>query len=187
MKKVFFSILFLIVITSNGQIIAKKQNDSSRQKTIATFREIYWNNLPTPKGWVNDYERIFSDKEEKKLDSLITNFEKETSIEIGIVTIDTNKVAKEKFDDLSLHIAKTWAIGKKDKDNGILIGFSKGYRKIRIELGDGTIKILSEQDTKEIIEHDFIPEFIKGNYYQGMLNGIIKIMDFLRAKVQKDD
>ncbi|MBL0737883.1 TPM domain-containing protein [Flavobacterium sp. GN10] len=186
MRKLFFTILFLITITFNGQSIEKKNNNSEKQKVVATFREIYWNNLPKPKGWVNDYEGIFSDNEERKLDSIITNFEKETSIEIAVVTIDTIKVAKENFDDLSLHIAKTWAFGKKGKDNGILISFSKGYKKFRVELGDGTIKMLSEHETKEIIENDFIPKFLKGNYYQGMLDGIMKIIENLRAKIKKE-
>lgn len=186
MKKVFFTILFLITFTFNGQTIERNKNDSLKQKAVTIFREIFWNNVPKPKGWTNDYERIFSDNEERELDSLIANFEKETSIEIGIVTIDTIKVARENFDNLSLHIAKTWTFGKKGKDNGILISFSKGYKKIRIELGDGTIKILSEEDTKKVIEQNFFPEFVKGNYYQGMLNGITKLMDLLREKIKNE-
>ncbi|PBJ15776.1 YgcG family protein [Flavobacterium sp. ACN6] len=140
--------------------------------------------MPSPKGWTNDYEGIFSNNEKEILNNLIRDFEKETTIEI--VTIDTVKTSKDKFEALSLHIAKTWGVGKKGKDNGILIGLSKGYRKIRIELGNGISKILSEQETKEIIDHDFIPEFKKGNYYQGILNGITKLMEVLRTKIKKE-
>jgi uncharacterized protein len=187
MKKGFFYVfLFLVVINVNSQIVEKKQNDSLKQKTITSFRKIYWDNLPKPKGWINDYDKVLSNDEEIKLDSLISAFERETTIEIAIVTIDTINVSKENFEALTLHIAKTWGVGKKGKDNGILVGFSKDYRKIRIELGDGITKIFSEQETSEIIDHDFVPEFKKGNYYQGMFNGVIKIMESLRVKIQKE-
>lgn len=187
MKKGFFYVfLFLVVINVNSQTVEKKQNDSLKQKTITSFRKIYWDNLPKPKGWINDYDKVLSNDEEIKLDSLISAFEIETTIEIAIVTIDTINVSKENFEALTLHIAKTWGVGKKGKDNGILVGFSKDYRKIRIELGDGITKIFSEQETSEIIDHDFVPEFKKGNYYQGMFNGVIKIMESLRVKIQKE-
>ncbi|CAM3694426.1 TPM domain-containing protein [Flavobacterium chungbukense] len=185
MKK--YTVLFfllLVTIGATGQT-NKKLKTNSTKENLTEYRQIFWNNLPKRVNWTTDYEGIFSDAEEEKLNNLISNFEKETSMEIAIVTIDTIKVAKENFDDLSLHIAKTWAVGKKGKDNGILIGFSKEYRKIRIELGDGTIKILSEKETKEIIENNFIPEFLKGSYYQGILNGTTKLMEVLRMKIKQ--
>lgn len=178
--------LFFLINISFSQTISKKQSDSLKQEIVKTYREVYWSTLPKQKGWINDYEKILSDNEEKKLDSLISKYERETSIEIAIVTIDTIKVAKNNFESLSLHIAKTWGIGKKGKDNGILIAFSKGYKNIRIQNGNGIEKIFSNEDTSKIIENDFIPEFKKGNYYQGLANGIIKIMEYLRGRIQED-
>lgn len=185
-RKLVLISLFFISNVAFAQTIERKQNDSLKQRAVNLFREVYWNNLPKPKGWINDYERVFSEDEERKLDSVISKFEKETSVEIAVVTIDTIKVAKEKFDDLSLHIAKTWGIGKRVKDNGILIALSKGYKRIRIQNGNGITKIISDEQTKEIIEDDFIPEFKKDNYYKGVLEGINKIIDYLRLKIQKE-
>ncbi|MCI9846496.1 TPM domain-containing protein [Flavobacterium pectinovorum] len=183
-RELVLIILFFVVNVAFGQTIESKQNDSLKQKNVNLFREIYWNNLPKAKGWINDYERVFSEAEERKLDSVVSRFERETSVEIVIVTIDTIKIAKETFDNLSLHIAKKWAIGKKGKDNGILIALSKGYKRIRIQNGNGITKIISDEQTKEIIEQDFIPEFKKGNYYKGVLDGINKLIEVLKLKIQ---
>lgn len=177
-------ILVFLTIDLIGQT-ALNETVNPVKENVSQYREIFWNNLPKRVNWTTDYEGILSNAEEEKLNNLISNFEKETSIEIAIVTIDTIKVSKENFDDLSLHIAKNWTVGKKGKDNGVLIGFSKEYRKIRIELGDGTIKVLSEKETKEIIENNFIPEFLKGRYYQGLLNGTMKLMEVLRMKIKQ--
>lgn len=180
-------ILFLLLLTFKciGQT-SEKEKSNSVIENLTQYRQVFWDSLPQPVGWTNDYEGIFSVSEKEKLDNLIIDFEKETTIELAIVTIDTVKTSSEKFEALSLHIAKTWGIGKKGKDNGILIAFSKGYKKIRIQLGNGIEKNLSDQETKEIIEHDFIPEFKKGNYYQGMQNGITKLMEILRIKIKKE-
>ena len=60
--------------------------------------------------------RIYFQMKKTKLNQIISDFEKETTIEIAIVTIDTSKVSKDKFEDLSLYIARTWVVGKKKKN-----------------------------------------------------------------------
>ncbi|AWK05963.1 hypothetical protein HYN56_17720 [Flavobacterium crocinum] len=186
MKKL--PLLLFLLLASINSIGQNTENASSNsvKVNLTQYRQFFWDSLPSPVGWVNDYEGIFSDTEKFKLNNLITKFEKATTIEFGIVTIDTVKTSRDKFEALSLHIAKNWGVGKKGKDNGVLIGLSKGYRKIRIELGNGIAKKFSDQETKEIIEQDFIPEFKKGNYYQGMLNGISKLMEVLRIRMKEE-
>lgn len=184
-RKLTLVLLILLVNILSSQTIEKQQVDSLRKTAVENFRKLYWNTFPKlPKGWVNDYEKVFSDDEERKLDSVIRQYEKETSIEIVIVTIDTTKTSRENFEALSLRIAKTWEIGKKGKDNGILIAFSKGYNMIRIQNGNGIEKILSNQETGKIIQDNFIPEFKKGNYYKGMFNGIGELMEDLKVKLK---
>lgn len=181
-KLIFFLFLGINLNAQNTEII---QKNSLKTKSIELFRKNFWNNLPDPVGWTNDYENLFTDVEESKLDSIISKFEKETSIEISIVTIDTVKTSKEKFDNLTLHIAQTWRIGKAKKDNGILIGISKGYRRIRIENGIGIEKIITDEETKRVIDNYFIPELKKSQYYNGTLNGLSELIKLLKSKFEK--
>jgi len=135
----------------------------------------YWTKLPTPKGWVNDFEKIFTEEQEITLDSLIAEYEKSTSIEITVITIPTSATVKDRFDELTLHIAKNWGVGKKEKNNGILIGISKGYRTIRIQNGLGIEKLLSDKQTKQIIDQIIIPNFKADNIFNGVFEGIQEI------------
>jgi len=57
-----------------------------------------------------------------------------------------------------------------------------GYHKMTIRNGYGIEKILSDSETKEIIDNAFIPSFRKDEYYQGTLNGLNKLMDILRKR-----
>jgi len=135
----------------------------------------YWSNLPQPIGWVNDFDHLYTEAQKKTLDSLIANYEQKTSVEISLVTIPVTATDKERFLDLTLHIGNTWGIGKKNKNNGILIGISKEYRIIRIQNGLGIEKQISDDKTKEIINNYFIPGFKKGDFFKGSYDGIMAI------------
>lgn len=132
--------------------------------------------FPVSKGYVNDYEHIFSDKEKRSLDSLVTAIEKRTQIEIAIVTLDSTLTSLADFDNYTLALAKKWGVGKKDLNNGILIGFSVSLRKIRIQNGLGIEPVLSNEATKEIIDHYLVPNFKNSAYYDGIKSGILELM-----------
>ncbi len=177
MRTLLFTLLFCFSI-----ITAFAQNtDSSLVSTNRQFHFSFWDSLPAPKGWVNDYESLFTKEEVNQLDSIISDFKKQTTIEIAIVTFDTSATPKERFEELTFHIAHTWGIGEKDKDNGILIGISKGYRKMRIDNGLGISSFFSDEETKNIIDKNFIPSFKKGNYFEGTLNGLNAIIHKLKT------
>lgn len=175
LKLFLFSLLSLF--TLSGAISQRADTAYSIMKNSAQFS--FWDSLPAPTGWVNDFENLFTTEEERLLDSIINDFKNKTTIEIAIVTLDTYATPKDRFVELTLHMAQTWGIGVKEKNNGILIGISKGYRKIRIENGRGITKIISDEETKNIIDNDFIPSFKEGNYFEGTLVGLMKILEFI--------
>lgn len=133
-----------------------------------------------PIGWVNDFDQIFSPLEQLKLDSIIQQFEKETTIEIAVVTLDTTEFKKKDFENFTLTLARKWGIGKKGKDNGILIAIAVGYGIIRVHNANGIVKYLSDVQTDAMLKKYSIPEFKKGNYYLGTLNLLEAMMQELR-------
>ncbi len=158
--------------------------DSSKTD-LATYRSTFLNNLTSPSGFVNDYENIFSESEEKILDSLIAAFQGATAIEITVLTLDSTATARDNFDDLTLQIGNKWGLGKNNGNNAILVGISKGHRRIRIHNGYGIEKIFSDEETKKVIDDFIIPEFKNANFYQGTLNGLHEIVRALKQKIKK--
>ncbi len=134
----------------------------------------------TPLGWTSDYENIFSTEQILELDSMINVFEKETTNEIAIVTIDSSWTTAEKFDSLILTIHNNWGVGKKNANNGILIGVSTGLRKIRISNGYGIEQKLTDFETKKIIDNFIIPEFKQANFFNGTKKGVLELMKKMR-------
>lgn len=176
MRKLFFLILLLNNLNAFSQEKNQPTIDSLKVEAAEIFQTLYWLNPIKHYGWVTDYEKLYSKNEINILNDLINEFEKQTSVEIAIVTLDSLRATSDNFDDLSLRIAQKWAIGKSGKNNGILIAISKHYRKIRIQNGNGIEKIISDDETKFIIDTYFIPEFKNENYYSGTLNGMLELM-----------
>lgn len=132
-----------------------------------------------PLGWVSDYEKNFSNEQLNILDSIIILHEKETSNEIAIVTleIDTTTIKSlEEFQEFGLELFNEWGVGKDEKNNGIVIVFSKKLRMIRIEVGEGLTTKLTDEEAKAIIDNLIIPEFKKTNYFVGILRGLSEII-----------
>lgn len=179
-------ISFLLMnMTSSAQIRANFIENSIRPSAaeVEAYRNSIWETLPNPDGWTNDFEGIFSTTEEANLSDLISRLESRTSIEIAIVTVDSNMVRLDKFDEFADHLLNTWGVGKKEKENGILICISSQYRKIAISRGPGTDKFLTDAIIKYLITKSFVPLYKKHNYYGGTLNGLIALINRLQPSI----
>ena len=162
----FFSFILFLSLSGCGQ---------KRNKETASLQLI----IPEkPISWVSDFEKLFTTEQSNYLDSLIHIYETSTGNEIAIVTLslDTFQIENsQKFDDFSLALFNKWGVGKKDKNNGIGILISTKLKRIRIEVGKGLIKKLSDEEAKLIIDTQILPAFKKGEYYNGVLQGLIAI------------
>ena len=179
-----FALTTLLLTNVYGQTTKTVRHDTTLQQQLTTYRQILWDSLPRPIGWINDYEGLYTDNDELVLDSIISIFKSETGIEFAIVTLDTIYTTNDKFDELTLRIANHWGVGEKGNDNGILIGISRGHRKIRINNGLGIEKIITDTETKEIIDNYFTPYFKTGQYYDGTLNGLTELIKLLKTKLK---
>lgn len=131
--------------------------------------------LPKPIDFVNDFEKILTKQEVKELTKIILRHEKKTTNQISIVTVKSISPYKEMF-DFSFDLGNYWGVGQKDKNNGVLIVVSKELRKIRIQNGEGIEKILTDEETKTIIDNEMIVEFKNDNYFEGLKKGLESII-----------
>lgn len=143
----------------------------------------FWDSLPVrPLGFVSDFEKIYTDSQRVQLESILANYEIKTTTEICLVTIPAYSTPAERFDSLAFRIAKTWGVGKKGKNNGVVIAISAEHHRMKICNGLGIEKIISDADTKKIIDQSFVPGFKAGNYYEGTINGIAAYIAELNLK-----
>ena len=133
--KIHYRLLLISLTFSSISYCQTNTKNSSTNDNNSIFK------IPQPRGNVNDYEGLFSIAQRKSLDSLLKNFESRTTIQIVIISIDTTMVSRDSFEDFTLSVLKTWGVGQKGKNNGVLIGISAGYGMLRIQNGYGIEKI----------------------------------------------
>ena len=131
--------------------------------------------FPDASGYVNDFTNTFSKSWINQTGQLVQNVEKETSCEIAVAVIDS--LEGYSIEEYAAGLFNEWGIGKKDKDNGVLLLVALSDRKLRIEVGYGLEGVLTDLQAKVIIEEVIIPRFSSNKYESGIYNGVIAIVN----------
>lgn len=120
---------------------------------------------------VYDYTKpaLLSDFQKKNLESKLVRYSDTTSTQIVIAIISSTEGEEIKY--LAAQWGEKWGIGQKGKDNGVLVLLAKNDRKIAIQVGRGAEPLLTDFQSKRIIERVIIPEFKKGDFYSGLDKG----------------
>lgn len=187
LMKITFTLILgftLCYYNSQSQIVVPNYSPytSMTPSELNAYRQSIWDTLPAAVGWVNDFEGLFNQSQEDSLETKIAHFEKITSIEIAIVTLDSNMVEADKFDDFTYRLLKKWGIGKLSKSNGIVICLSKDYRKLYISCDFGIDKYMDENDKYKLINKYFVPYYQTNHYYEGTYNGLNALLDKIGKK-----
>lgn len=133
-----------------------------------------------PQGFVNDFAGMLSDTAAQELEQKLVNFEKETSNEIAVVTI--NSLEGDVIENFAVELFAEWGIGKKDLDNGILLLIAKEDREMRIEVGYGLEGALTDAQSYWIIQQDLRPNFQAEDYATGIQEAVNSIMAATRGE-----
>jgi uncharacterized protein len=138
--------------------------------------------IPNPQGLVNDFSGLFTPDQRETLKRLVNDYDQQTTIEMAIVTLTPGHVSHQNFDHYTLQLANRWGVGKKDKNNGVLVAIAPELGRMRIQNGFGIEKIMSNEETKTIIDSFFIPQFKQGEYFRGTMQGVTVLMERLKGR-----
>lgn len=127
----------------------------------------------SPQGQVSDFAGVIEQNMKSQLTMLVQEVEQKTSAEIAIVTIPSLEGAD--IESTAVRLYQKWGIGKKGKDNGVLILMSVQDRLVRIEVGYGLESFLPDGKCGEIIREDMIPYFKEGQYGNGIAAGTARV------------
>ena len=128
---------------------------------------------PNYTGYVNDFASVLNSNEKSIITNLITELEKKTSAEIAIVTVPN--IEGSEINIYKNGLFEKWKIGKKGKDNGVLIVLAMKERKVGIEVGYGLEGVLPDGLSGEIIRKQMVPNFKAGQFGKGFVNAVSAI------------
>ena len=134
--------------------------------------------------YVTDETGTLTPSQINSLNSKLSNEDKTNSNQIIVYMIPS--LEGESLEDVSIRLAEKNKIGKKDKNNGVLILVVKNDRKIRIEVGYGLEGVLTDAKSSSIIRNEITPGFKSGKYYEGINNGVDAILSVIKGEYTSD-
>ena len=125
--------------------------------------------FPPLTGRVVDNAGLLSTSTRQQLTQQLAAHEQQTTNQIVIVTLkslDGNDIAQYGY-----QLGRHWAIGQKDRNNGVLLIIAPNERKVRIEVGYGLEGQLTDALSHDIIQNRILPQFRQGDFEKGIVAG----------------
>ena len=101
---------------------------------------------PTSEFYVNDYANILSNETESYIIKVNESLYSQTESQVVVVTVQD--LGEKNIEEYATELFRTYGIGDKNKDNGLLILLALEERKIRVEVGYGLEGILPDANRK---------------------------------------
>lgn len=128
--------------------------------------------------FIYDNENALDPEEEMRLDTLFRGHEARTTNEIILVTTKDYHGAPDLM-TFAATCGDSLVVGKKRKNNGMIIAFSKRLREVYIVPGLGTEQVFAEARAQRYIDSLMLPLFKEQMFFDGLWSGATAIVDRL--------
>lgn len=144
---------------------------------------------PVPLRIVNDFAGILPDAGRRALERKLVAFNDSTTTQIAVVTV--NSLHGYDPDDYAVRLLDLWGIGKKGKDNGILILIKPKIQEedgqVAISTGYGLEAAVPDAVAMTIINREMIPSFRQNNYYEGIDRAVDVLFHLTHKEFSADE
>jgi uncharacterized protein len=117
--------------------------------------------------YVNDFAHVFTAGEVSHLRSVLASVRENTTAEVVLVTVETAEPTG--LADYATELFTRWGIGKKGKDNGLLLIYAKNESKFRAVTGYGIEGILPDSKLGRMLDDYYVPYRDAGNVSYGII------------------
>jgi uncharacterized protein len=121
-------------------------------------------------NYVNDFAHVLNAVQQQALDNRALAFERQTGIQIAMVTVATT--GDTPVFDYSYALASRWGVGQKGKDNGVLILLAINDRKYYTQVGRGLEPYFTDADAGAWMR-DEVPQ-LRARDYAAVFNAMLE-------------
>jgi uncharacterized protein len=140
--------------------------------------------IPFLSGRVVDHAAVLSTEARERLAGVLAEHERKTGNQVVVLTLPS--LAGEGVEEFAVRVFEDWALGSRDKDNGVLVLVVPQDRRMRIEVGYGLEDTLTDAAASRIIRDLMAPRFREGNYDVGIEAGLTAILQVLEGRQVAD-
>jgi len=130
--------------------------------------------FPPLTGRVVDNAQILSPETETKLTGELAALEQKTGHQVVVATVPD--LQGYEIEDYGYQLGRTWGIGHKDRDDGVVFLIAPSERKVRIEVGYGLEPVLTDALSNLILHRAVLPAFKAGDMEGGVIAGTESIV-----------
>ena len=172
-------IVIAIVIIGMALLIIIRSHSSSGGRKESSDKAV---SVPDrPQSYVLDSAGALSGKEESSLNEKLKKYDAKTGNQIAVLLVRTT--GKESIEKYSYKVATKWGVGKKGKDNGILITIATEDHKDRIEVGKGLEEDVTDSRAGRILRSNDVTTAFRGKrWYDGTGSIVSQVQECIRTK-----
>jgi uncharacterized protein len=119
-----------------------------------------------PSGYVNDFAHVLDARGAQALESYCASVEQATGAQFAIVLV--NSLEDEPIEDVTNRLYRQWGVGKKGKDEGLMLLLAIQDHKQRAEVGFGLEPIITDAFAGDVLR-GIRPILRQGNYGGALL------------------
>ena len=142
--------------------------------------------FPPLTGRVVDQAGLLRPEQVQDLTSKAATLQAQTGRQFVVATVKS--LEGRPIEDYGYRLGRTWGIGQKGKDDGVILLVAPAEHKVRIETGYGARVFLTDALSSVIIRESILPRFKAGDFGGGITAGadqIIKMMSLSPAEAQR--
>lgn len=142
--------------------------------------------LPEPAGFVNDFAGVLTADEHAELVGITSDLERLTGVELAVAVVQS--VAPRDSKSYAVDLFAKWGVGKKGRDNGVLILLAMQERRVEIEVGYGLEERITDAAAGRLLDTYAVPEFREGRFGAGLValaGGIVRVVSGEEAEAAR--
>lgn len=135
---------------------------------------------PALTGRVVDEADLLTPAQEAKLADRLAAVEREVGPQYVIVTL--RSLHGYRIEDYGYRLGRKWGIGSKARNDGVMLIVAPAERKVRIEVGYGLERRVTDPFAGKVIREQALPRFKEGRFPQGIEAASDALIARLRSK-----
>jgi len=137
--------------------------------------------VPPLTAHVNDTANLLSESARAKLEKKLSDYEQKNGRQFALLTIDS--LDGDALESFSIRVVEAWKLGKKGKDDGLLLLVVNKEHKLRIEVGYGLEGDITDAFSARVIRNVLVPAMRSGN----AAGGLDQAFELLMQKAAGED
>ncbi|MGN0282827.1 MAG: TPM domain-containing protein [Prevotella sp.] len=133
---------------------------------------------------VSDPEALLGTAARDSINVMLAQLKQKTGIEVAVIMLPS--IGEADIFDFAHELFRTWGIGGKKTNGGMLILYVEDIRRLRFTTGYGIEGTMTDAMTRRIAERYMVPRFKEGNIDRGMIDGVKASCDVLDGSMKPE-